>query len=59
MEKLELDGITIYLFPPHPGRREKINSNFYFTLLCGAAKGFVALKPFEAPQRSVRIKILS
>ena len=35
---------------------------FIFTLLCGASKGFmkalkVFIKPFEAPQRSVKIKI--
>ena len=30
----------------------------FFTILCGASKGFMkALKPFEAPQRSVKIKI--
>ena len=29
-----------------------------FTLLCGAPKGFMkAIKPFEAPQRSMKIKI--
>ena len=33
-----------------------------FTLLCGASKGFMKavqafVKPFEAPQRSVKIKI--
>ena len=36
---------------------------FIFTLLCGASKGFmktfkVFIKPFEASQRSVKIKIL-
>ena len=35
---------------------------FIFTLLCGASKGFIKafkalIKPFEAPQRSVKIKI--
>ena len=40
----------------------KIKLNFYFTLLCGASKGFMKalktfIKPFEAPQRSVKIKI--
>ena len=33
----------------------KIKLNFFFTLLCGALKAF--LKPFEAPRRSVKIKI--
>ena len=37
---------------------------FIFTLLCGASKGFMKdlkafIKPFEAPQRSVKLKILS
>ena len=45
---------------PNPGRREKIKLNFYF--LCGASKSFIKalkafMKPFEAPQRSVKIKI--
>ena len=40
----------------------KINLNFIFTLLCGASKGFrkafkAFIKPFEAPERSVQIKI--
>ena len=26
---------------PDPGRREKINRNFYFSLPCGASKGFM------------------
>ena len=44
------------------GRREKINLIFIFTLLCGASKGFIKvlkafIKPFEAPQRSAKIKI--
>ena len=35
---------------------------FIFTLLCSASKGFMRalmafIKPFEAPQRSVKIKI--
>ena len=33
---------------PNPKRREKINLNFYF---------HTSLPPFEAPQRSVKIKI--
>ena len=47
---------------PDPGRRKRITSKFFFTLLCGAAKGFMTtfkifMKPFVAPQRSVKIKI--
>ena len=42
-----------------PGRRKKIN--FFFTLFCGASKGFMKvlkafIKSFEAPQRSVKMK---
>ena len=44
---------------PDPGKREKNN---IFTLLCGALKGFmkalkVFIKPFEIPQRSVKINL--
>ena len=46
----------------NPGQSEKIKLNFYFHTLCGASKGFMKvlkafIKPFEAPQRSVKIKI--
>ena len=43
----------LYFYPsrPNPGRTEKINSNFCFD----AFKVFI--KPFEAPQRSMNIKI--
>ena len=39
-----------------------INYNFIFTLLCGASKDFIKIlktfiEPFEAPQRSVKVKI--
>ena len=57
-------GYTLKFSPsrPNPGRREKLSSIFIFTLLCGAAKGFMKAmkaftKPFEAPKRSVKIKI--
>ena len=41
---------------------KKLTSIFIFLLLCGALKGFMKalkafIKPFEAPQRSVKIKI--
>ena len=49
---------------PNPGRRGKTCEIFVFTLLCGASKGFMkafkgfkTIKPFEAPQRGVKIKI--
>ena len=48
-------------FRPNPRRRGKTNLNFIFTLLCGASKGFMKgkafIKPFEAPQRSIKVKI--
>ena len=49
-------------FRPDTGRKEKINLNVYFTLLSGASKGLgkalkAFIKPAEAPQRSVKIKI--
>ena len=39
----------------------KIKLNFIFTILCGASKSFMKvfkafIKPFEVPQRSVKIK---
>ena len=48
-------------FRPNPRRRDKTNLNFIFTLLCGASKGFMKgkafIKPFDAPQRSIKVKI--
>ena len=46
------------------GWREKIKLNLFFTLLCGTSKGFlkafkVFIKPFEVPQRRVKIKVLT
>ena len=47
---------------PNPGRREKINLNFYFHTSLWCTKGFINplkafIKSFEAPQRSVKIEI--
>ena len=48
---------------PNPGRREKISLKFLFSyFFVGPQKGFMKalkafIKPFEAPQRSVKIKI--
>ena len=47
---------------PIPAEEKKLSEIFIFTLLCGASKGFMKafkafIKPFEAPQRSVKIKI--
>ena len=41
---------------------KKLTYIFIFKLLCGASKGFLnffkaLIKPFETPQRSVKIKI--
>ena len=52
--------ISVPLTQSRKKRKKKLN--FYFTLLYGASKGFmkalkVFIKPFEAPQRSVKIKI--
>ena len=40
---------------PNPGRREKINLKFLFSHFVVIHQK--VLKPFEAPQRNVRIKI--
>ena len=45
-----------------PDEERKLTKIFFFTLLCDASKGFMKalkafIKPFEAPQRSVKKKI--
>ena len=47
---------------PDPGRKEKINLNFYFDTSLRFLRRFneslkAFIKPFEAPQRSVKILI--
>ena len=46
---------------PDLGRREKVNLNVYFNIslwfLKRFYKGFKGHKPFEAPRRSVKMKI--
>ena len=47
---------------PIPVEEKKTTSIFILALLCGASEGFMKalkafIKPFEAPQRSVKIKI--
>ena len=47
---------------PDPGQREKIDWNVLFNFFCSASKDFAKtlktfIKPFEAPQKSVKIKI--
>ena len=61
MTVYKITEININASPPNSGRREKINL-FFFKLLCGISKGFmkalkVFIKRFDAPQKSVRIKI--
>ena len=49
---------NLALLVPIPGEEKKLSQIFIFTLPCGVSKGFMkALKAFEAPQRSVKIKI--
>ena len=57
-----LQAVLLILPVPIPDEERKLTYIFIFTLLCGAPKGFVKalkalIKPFEAPQRSVKIKI--
>ena len=41
-----------------PDVEKKLSLIFIFSLLCGASEGFIkALKPFEAPQRTMKIKM--
>ena len=60
-------GILVVVNPSRPdsGREGKINLNYLilsFTFLCSASNGFkktfkAFIQPFEAPQRSVKIRI--
>ena len=47
---------------PIPSKKRKLTQIFIFTLLCGASNCFMKafkafIKPFEAPQRGLKIKI--
>ena len=47
---------------PFPDKVKELSLIFIFTPLCGASKGFMKalkafIKPFEAPQRSVKINL--
>ena len=64
VEKLlhSFSSITLILPVPILDAERKSTYVFIFILLCGASKGFkkafkAFIKPFEAPQRSVRIKM--
>ena len=53
-------GLTLPV--PLPNKKRKLTLIFIFILLCGPSKGFVKFlkafeKPFEAPQKSVKMKI--
>ena len=50
----EFNERSLNLFRPNPWRRERIKLNFYFAVPQKVLKAF--LKPFEVPQRSVKIK---
>ena len=57
---LLINGLTFPVLIPDNER--KLTKIFIFTLLCGATKGFMKafksfIKPFGAPQSSVKIKI--
>ena len=43
-----------------PDEEKKLSWIFIFTLLCGASKGSIKafIKPFEAPQRSMKFKLI-
>ena len=50
------------LHVPISEEEKKLSYIFTSTLLCGASKGFMKalmtfIKPFESPQRSIKIKI--
>ena len=56
-----LFGKSLTLPVPIPDEEKKLTDIFIFTLLYAASKGFTKalkgfIKPFEAPQRSVKIK---
>ena len=51
------------IFVPILDEEKKLTEIFIFTLLCGALKGFMKalktlIKPFEAPRKRVKLKIL-
>ena len=53
---------NLTLLVPSPDEEKKLGEMFIFTLLCGASTSFTKtlktfIKPFETPQKSVKIKI--
>ena len=63
IDRTNLAGTTRLSLPIRiPDEEKKLNKIFIFTFLCGASEGFMKalkafIKPFEAPQRSVKIEI--
>ena len=60
MKKVAVTLLTLNV--PIPDKTKKINEIFIFTLPCGASKVFTKalkafIKPFEAPQENLKIKI--
>ena len=49
----------LFIPVPIPDEEKKLTWVFIFTLLCGVSKGLLKAfkEPFEAPKRSVKIKI--
>ena len=53
------ERLTLYI--PIPDKKKELTQIFIFKLLCDASEGFMkalkaSIKPFEAPQKSVKIK---
>ena len=60
-EKLVPTMLTLHV--PNPDEEKKLRQVFIFTLLCGAPIGLMKalkafVKPFEAPERTVKIKFI-
>ena len=60
-EKALVVSNSLSRFTMVSGEEKKLSWIFIFILLCGASKGFMKalkafIKPFEAPQGSVKIK---
>ena len=73
IQKIRFDFLSRFLFGffifhkafsdvPIPAKKKKLTQIFIFTVLCSASKNFMKalkafIKPFEAPQRSLKIKL--
>ena len=61
-QKFEKLYVKLFTFPVPVPDEERELTKFLFSLLCVASKSFMKvlkafIKPFEAPQRSAKIKI--